>query len=66
MFCQSQAFPTEKKTEKKQILSVFVFFSIKSKYVKKKNFKIWLQKRQIGNPDTDYACNRKKIRYRRL
>jgi len=43
MFFQSQAFPTEKK-----FLSGFFLFS-KAKGVGKNNFKIWLQKIQIGN-----------------
>jgi len=45
MFFPSQAFPTEKsKKEKARFLLVFLIFK------KSLNFKIWLQKCQIGNP----------------
>jgi len=46
MFCQSQAFSTETI----QILSGFFDFQKKPSTLKKPEFKIWLQKSNIGNP----------------
>ena len=48
MFCQSQTYPTENKP--------FFYFQKKSQ-----NFKIWLQKSQIGNPTTQEL--RMRIKY---
>jgi len=46
MFCQSQAFPTEKKPD---FVELFLNFK-KAKCVEKsQNFKIWLQVSQIGS-----------------
>jgi len=51
MFFQSQALPTEKRPEKKRILSGFFLFPKKTKAFKKsQKLKIWIQKSQIGNP----------------
>jgi len=52
MFCQSQAYPRENKPEKARFFWYF-YFQTKPKVFKKiQNFKIWLQKSQIGNPAT--------------
>jgi len=49
MFCQSQAYPTENKPD----FSSFFYFQKNPKAFKKaRDFKIWLQKNQIGNPAT--------------
>jgi len=51
MFCQSQAYPTENMPEKIYFSGFFI--SKKSQSDQKcQNFKIWLQKSQIGNPAT--------------
>jgi len=50
MFFQSQAFPTEKNPEKARFCLAFFEFQKKPKVFKKsQNFKIWLQKSQIGD-----------------
>ena len=51
MFFQSQAFPTEKKPETDRFCLAFFHLRKQAKVFKKsQNFKIWLQKSQIGNP----------------
>jgi len=55
MCFQIQAFPTEKKPEKVRFCLAFFYFQKKPKVFKKsQNFKIWLQKSQIGNPEPQY------------
>jgi len=46
MFFQSQAFPTAKRPEKARFCLAF----FEKVFTKSQNFKIWLQKSQIGNP----------------
>jgi len=51
MLFQSQVLPTEKKPEKARFCLAFFDLQKKPKVFKKiQNFKIWLQKSQIGNP----------------
>jgi len=51
MFFRSQAFPTEKKPEKARFCLAFFDLQKKPKVFKiSQNFKIWLQKSQIGTP----------------
>ena len=52
MFCQSQAYPTENKPEKARFFWHFYFQKKPKVFKKSQNFKIWLQKSQIGNPAT--------------
>jgi len=49
MFCQSQAFPTEKQPETSRFVWLFYFQKKPKMFKKSQNFKISLQKRQIGN-----------------
>jgi len=52
MFCQSQAYPAENNPEKSQIFLTFLFPKKAKVFKKSQNFKIWLQKIQIGNSAT--------------
>jgi len=50
MFFQSQAFLTEKSQKKPHLVWLFLFPKKTKGVQKSQNFKIWLQKIQIGNP----------------
>jgi len=66
MFCQSQAYPTENEPEKSREARFFWLFYFQKKpkvFKKSQNFKIWLQKSQIGNPATQEL--RMRIKYAR-
>jgi len=63
MFCQSQAYPTENKPEKARFFWVFLFRKKPKVLKKSQNYKIRLQKSQIGNPATQKL--RMRIKYAR-
>jgi len=48
MFCQSPAFPTEKKLEKARFCLAFLFPKKPKVFKKSQNFKIWLQKAKLA------------------
>jgi len=52
MFFRIQVFPTEKKPD---FVWIFYFQKKLKVFKKSQNFKIWLQKRQIGNPILEMA-----------
>jgi len=54
MIFQNQAFPTEKRQKKPDFVWLFYFQKNPKVFKKSQNFKIWLQKSQIGNPDAYY------------
>ena len=49
MFCQSQAFPTEKSQKIPDLSDLFYFQKMPKLFKNNQNFSIWLQKSQIGN-----------------
>jgi len=49
MFCQSQAFPTEKSQKIPDLSDLFYFQKMPKLFKNNQNFSIWLQKSQSGN-----------------
>jgi len=60
MFCQSQSYTTENKPENARFFWLFLFPKKPKVFKNSQNFKIWLQKNQIGNPATQELRMRMK------